>query len=884
MRKNFTGYYLMLLLYPKIIGLRKLLGIKLARFKISPTFQTIFFANNFLTGIILTSTVSYAQIKNFKLEKMQGKPEPIVCPMGYENLHISIPPPKAYLDYIASNGEKSGSEIIVNYVGFSGQPEAQAAFQKAIDIWEAILISPVKIYVTANWTALGPGTLGSASPATYFRSGEFPRLFTWYPIALAEKLAGTDLNTPGEADINCNFNSGLTSWYFGTDANPPAGQYDFVSIVLHELGHGLGFVALRGVSNGQGTMRLSGLPGIYNQFVENTSGVSLLNTTIFPDPSTELATALISPLFFDSPIMVAANGNNRAVLYSPPAFAAGSSTSHVDQATYEGTSNGLMTPSANPAVAEHDPGPIMLNMFADMGWVHTYIQPDTIKSTETVPTNFTVKAKVFSDSTLNIASIKLRYSLDSFKTAGVEVLMTPTGNADEYKADIPSQGNGKTYSYYIKADDNTNRTYYSPSQATTANFYFHFFAGTDNTPPTIEHIAPTFINEVADTLYLSATITDIFGIKSVQVEYSINDVPKTPFNLTFNEDGFYEGNIGFPDGSIEGGGDIVKYRIIAKDNSTAQNTAMSPATGFHTITVEGSLPARTEYANNFNAATTDFFGNNFSIATPSGFSNPALHTDHPYIDGEGQPNNEFNYIYQLKIPIIISATNPWMKFDEIALIEPGEAGSVFGSAEFFDYVIVEGSEDNGATWKRLVDGYDARDKSQWLTRYNSITSGQNSTATGDPSLYKTRYLNLTKLTKPNNVQQTGFFTAGDEILIRFRLFIDAAAHGWGWAIDNLEIQGNVTAIEEVVGGAEGIKLFPNPAVGLLNVEAELKRPNQGVEISLSNMLGVTMYRSQFKNTSLQFKQKLDIDHLPAGMYLMNMAVNNQTVSKKVFIR
>jgi hypothetical protein len=33
--------------------LRKLLGIKLARFKISPTFQTIFFANNFLTGIIL---------------------------------------------------------------------------------------------------------------------------------------------------------------------------------------------------------------------------------------------------------------------------------------------------------------------------------------------------------------------------------------------------------------------------------------------------------------------------------------------------------------------------------------------------------------------------------------------------------------------------------------------------------------------------------------------------------------------------------------------------------------------------------------------------------------------------------------------------------------
>ena len=33
------------------------------------------------------------------------------------------------------------------------------------------------------------------------------------------------------------------------------------------------------------------------------------------------------------------------------------------------------------------------------------------------------------------------------------------------------------------------------------------------------------------------------------------------------------------------------------------------------------------------------------------------------------------------------------------------------------------------------------------------------------------------------------FTAGDTILIRFRLFSDNKTNGWGWATDNIYIQG-----------------------------------------------------------------------------------------------
>lgn len=113
-------------------------------------------------------------------------------------------------------------------------------FNHAAQIWESVLQPRVDIVVNARFIALGANVLGSAGPTFIFDNfpgAEYPD--TWYHSALADHLAGVDLN-PGFADIGANFSSQF-NFYLGFDNNDPAGTSDLLPVLLHELGHGLGF-------------------------------------------------------------------------------------------------------------------------------------------------------------------------------------------------------------------------------------------------------------------------------------------------------------------------------------------------------------------------------------------------------------------------------------------------------------------------------------------------------------------------------------------------------------------------------------------------------------------------------------------------------------------
>ena len=156
------------------------------------------------------------------------------------------------------------------------------AFQYAADLWASLLTSDVEIRIAASFTSLTcsstTGVLGSAGPtqiASDFTPGaQFAG--TWYPIALANKRAGRDLLS-GTDDIRASFNSDVgkpgcleaSSWYYGLDNRAAAAQIDLVNTLLHEFGHGLGFLTVLDLTSGQ---HLMGIPDVFERQIFDATG------------------------------------------------------------------------------------------------------------------------------------------------------------------------------------------------------------------------------------------------------------------------------------------------------------------------------------------------------------------------------------------------------------------------------------------------------------------------------------------------------------------------------------------------------------------------------------------------------------------------------------
>jgi PA domain/Thrombospondin type 3 repeat len=158
------------------------------------------------------------------------------------------------------------------------------AFQFAADIWGELLDSPVEIEVRAFFNPLTctatSAVLGSAGAVSV--EADFPGALlpgTWYSQALANRLSGVD-GSPDTPEIQSQFNSNLNGdpaclggrgWYLGFDNNFGV-NFDLITVVLHELGHGLGFQTF--YSGATGALFL-GLPDTYlvNLF-DNTTGLA----------------------------------------------------------------------------------------------------------------------------------------------------------------------------------------------------------------------------------------------------------------------------------------------------------------------------------------------------------------------------------------------------------------------------------------------------------------------------------------------------------------------------------------------------------------------------------------------------------------------------------
>ena len=131
----------------------------------------------------------------------------------------------------------------------------------------------------ATFEPLGTNVLGSAG--TTFIHADFPGAElpgTWYHAALANQLSGQDLaaeetGDPNVPHIRARFTTQFP-FYFGLDNNEPPGTTDLLVVLLHKIGHGLGFANF--VNEVTGTLT-AGLPDVYSQYTLDTTTGKIWN-------------------------------------------------------------------------------------------------------------------------------------------------------------------------------------------------------------------------------------------------------------------------------------------------------------------------------------------------------------------------------------------------------------------------------------------------------------------------------------------------------------------------------------------------------------------------------------------------------------------------------
>jgi len=753
--------------------------------------------------------------------------------------------------------------------------------------------SEVPINIWVENLANGQGnanTLAAAAPGT---QGQFiinsPCYTCLYPIALAEKLIGEELTpstgTQADADLRIFINSDADFYFDFNNPDSIGTQIDFVTTMFHEILHGIGFTGFAGFNNttgdsfiefpAQGQIRAQS--SAYDNYMENVTGDNLREN--FENGSFRLAAAFESNggLFWNG--FRIGQIEDRAVLFAPLTFNPGSSIHHVDEATYRSGPNALMTPSVSRGQVLRDAG-IATEMLYDMGWaiaqVDLLLQDDV---TENLDQDLDLRIMIDSDIPYDTSSVAIHVSTDTFATETV-IPMDPTGEVNIFNTIFEATGRPQAIQYFFEVSDSRGITRTTPSPAPEIFLEYVFLL--DTIGPEILHDILSGINESdrVETVDLTADVTDPIDVNSVFIEWHLNggSLSRVPMVIDENNTDIFaqnefNGTIDF--GRALTAADVLEYRIVAQDESINVNMSTFPEDGsFITIPIAAPREPVSFYMNTFDVESDDFEGSGFSVRDEPNFSSPAIHTDHPY--PEAGAGNSLNLTYELNIPIIIGPERPVIEFQEVVLVEPGDPNTVFGDDQFWDFVVVEGRRQGTQDWIPFADGYDSTDNPVWLNAYRSDIRGNppSSFAAGRLSQFRTRKINMI---------ESGDFALGDIVSIRFRLFSDPAVFGWGWAIDNLEIQNLDTAVDDFVD-EQNFEVIPNPASDEVMVTLNLEDTAEDMQITIVDVTGRLIQERTLSNQSLRIREQIDIRDLESGVYLVNVIFNNRDIITKKLIK
>ncbi|MGL4630390.1 MAG: T9SS type A sorting domain-containing protein, partial [Leadbetterella sp.] len=761
------------------------------------------------------------------------------------------------------------------------------------------------IRIRFSWKALRGQKLAETIPSEFvinFPGAQFLNLF--YPIALAEKLSGKDLNSVALPDIECVLNSS-SKWNYASTGTIAVGFSDLETVVMHEILHGIGLYSSVALAEKVGSYGVyNGIPTVFDNFLVTSKGSKVINNKVFGNPSEGLGAVFISDsLFWLSP----ADSAKRA------SFTHMSFSRNVDldpNALHIATKNANRKPILFSTQAFTDRitslDSFTTKILQDIGWISTSISHEPLKNS-TRFSNIKFEVDILSNLAFSPSDCEIiyRYTDKNVPINGKSTLLKDTSRPNGYTCTLNFTSNTRKVEYYFKVKNVLGQIVTAPAQGGFAfeNYIYGFsIEPKDTLGPSIEHFTQPMIMGT-NSVSLTALVQDKFegDPHTVSIHVSKNGGPiqivafkkynPALDNINFslgraNKDLYVAENV-FNNLTV---GDKISYFLEAKDvngnishapyiyEGDFPNVKDPPVKSKYELFVTNGLRTSVaDYGTRFEDKNDEWSLNGFSFVQPDGFSSKGLHSDHPYKNGKGSINPETktpftnfenNDIALLRTPIRLDYSKSII-FDEVVLVEPQEKNASFGSPLFYDYVIVEASLD-GNVWFPVKNGYNSGSIPEWESLYRKeMTFGNvpNSRSLGEQRFFKTRKIDLKDLS---------YLGPNAEVLFRFRIFSNQYHKGWGWSIDNLYIQKEPETILSTPIKDPILSVFPNPASEKIVIKLDITQ-DLPIELSIYTQAGKLALSRQLVLPT----NEIDIKTFPEGIYTLVLESANKVFVKKV---
>ncbi len=234
------------------------------------------------------------------------------------------------------------------------QQQQQATTEALNNLAKYFQPSNITVRADFKFRDLGAsGTLGQAGPAGFdVRNG------IYFAQALFNFLAKNDVNGGAiSLSVVMNTNASVT-WFYGA-STPPTTQYSWQSVIMHEVGHSMGFfdtVAQNGSYSNAG-------PSIFETITTLGMGGPALSSL---DPAGRAQAIISNNLYWGGQFGLSANSGQAIKLFSPNPYQEGSTYSHLDPSQTD--IGGLYFPSLPDATFFPGPTKQELGIFHDIGW------------------------------------------------------------------------------------------------------------------------------------------------------------------------------------------------------------------------------------------------------------------------------------------------------------------------------------------------------------------------------------------------------------------------------------------------------------------------------------------------------------------------------------